>query len=271
MKKDFRVAVAGRDELPGGYRRMAFDAPELARALQPGQFIQIRVDPDGEAPLLRRPFTPSWFEPDTGRVEIVFAVVGVGTRALARRESGAILDVLGPLGRGYEPPPPGAPAVIVGGGCGAPGLRPWLRALRASGHRTGAVVGARTALSLPELDRWGDGGAEPLLTASDDGSTGFRGNAVAAAESLLDGPFRGVKPALYGCGPRPMLSGLARMAAARGLACQVSLEERMACGFGACMGCSAATRNPADPDPAAMVYERVCRDGPVFDAARLVW
>lgn len=272
--RDVAGIVAAHDVLADGFRRMRVHAPALAHAFAPGQFFQLLVDDaDGGAgwsarPFLRRPFAPSRYWEDG--FEFVYAVVGTGTERMATLPPGAPLRVIAPLGHGYTPPDdPSTPALLVGGGCGAPSLRPWAEALTARGVRVAVVHGASRAEALLDFDAWSACAAH-ARASTDDGSRGFHGDAVRAVRDWLDhGPWSGEHPAVYACGPRGLLAALARWTEERGLDCQVSLEERMACGFGACVGCAVALRD--DAAPGGRRYGRVCHDGPVFDARRVLW
>ncbi len=264
-KIDEPATIRDNLEIAPGFWRMSLAAPRLGASFRPGQFFQLQIETPGLTPLLRRPFAPA--EYDATGFTFVYAVVGEGTQRMSGLEPGARVAVLGPLGQGYILPAPGGRALLVGGGCGVPSLRPLAAALAAQRTEVYAAVGARTAcavLEKEELKRH----AMLLALATDDGSTGHHGHAVDAAEALLDGLDGAVRPTVYGCGPWPMLRGLAALCAERGLNCQVSLEERMACGFGACMGCAVAVE--ADNSD-GYVYKRVCADGPVFPAEAIVW
>lgn len=262
---DERATITAHAEVAPGFRRMALAAPESARRFSPGQFFQLRVLDQGLRPLLRRPFAPSEIHADG--FAFVYAVVGTGTETMARLPVGAAVQVLAPLGRGWALPRKGSRAVLVGGGCGTPSLRVLAETLALRGVAISTVIGARTACTLLERDALARL-SELLAVSTDDGSAGFHGHAVGATEALLDEIGPTPRPHLFACGPTPMLRGLAALAHARGLPCQVSLEERMACGFGACMGCVVAIR--AD-NPDGIVYRRVCVDGPVFDAEEVRW
>ena len=211
---------------------------------------------------MRRPFAPSETLP--GGFAFVYAVVGTGTEAMTRLCPGETVSVLGPLGNGFAPPPSGAIAILAGGGCGTPSLRPLAEAFAAIGSEVWAVVGAKSGEGLLERDGIGKA-AKRLTIATDDGSAGIRGTAVDGARSFLD-DAAGRAVVMYACGPGGMMAGLARLAAERGVRCEVSLEERMACGFGACVGCAVEV---ASGD--GFVYKKVCADGPVFDAATVRW
>ncbi len=264
-KRDAHAEVLDNAPVVPGVHRMVLALPGAAGAFRPGQFFQARVFPDGLDPLLRRPFSPSELGED--RLTFVYQVVGRGTRALAALHRGDRVDVLYPLGRGYTLPEKGGGALLVGGGCGSPTLAVLARALRKAGCSVRAALGAQSACSLLEVPAL-RALADRVALATDDTSAGEARTAVDAAARILDAldapPAR-----VYGCGPEPMLRALADLTAARGLPCEVSLEARMACGFGACMGCVVRVRDPRAPEGTA--YERVCQDGPVFDVQRIVW
>jgi len=261
---DLAAEVVAHRVVAPGFKRMELALPRAVR-FAPGQFFQLLVHPGREAPLLRRPFAPS--EVAERSFAFVYAVVGRGTEALAALRAGASVRVLAPLGTGWTLPARGGRAVLVGGGCGTPSLRVLAEALLRRKVEVHGVIGARSACALLE-ERAFARLCRKLEVATDDGSKGLRGHAVAAATRLLDSLGPGAAPRLYACGPHPMLRGLAGLAAERGLFCEVSLEERMACGFGACMGCAVRVR--ADNED-GFVYRRVCHDGPVFAAADLLW
>ncbi len=264
-KVDEQVRILENVPVADGFLRMRLEAPALAARIRPGQFFTFRIPASAGGLLLRRPFAPSRVEP--GVIDFVYAVVGEGTRAMQALEPGVRTAVLGPLGRSFTLPEPGERAVLVGGGCGAPTLG-FLAETLAREERAPVVITAATSaarlLHLPELEAV----AERAIQATDDGSAGFHGTAVAAAAWWLE-ETSGEEPVrLYACGPGGMLRAVAALAAERGLPCEVSLEERMGCGFGACMGCAVAVR--ADT-PDGFVYRRVCADGPVFDSREILW
>jgi dihydroorotate dehydrogenase electron transfer subunit len=264
-KIDEAVTVKSNREVAPGFWKMTLVAPELAKRFKPGQFFQIRISPEGNSPLLRRPFAPSEITKDG--FAFVYAVVGEGTDVMSKMKKGASAEVLGPLGNGYKLPRKGSRAILVGGGCGTPSLRFMGEVLESRGVEVYSVIGARSACTLLEKNALRKI-SSIIATATDDGSEGLRGNAVMAASVLLAEIPDGPAPHIFACGPHPMLKGLATLAAEKGLDCQVSLEERMACGFGACMGCAVALK--ADNED-GFVYKRVCHDGPVFDSRELVW
>ncbi len=268
-KIDAAGVIVENGPVAEGHYRMRIRAEELAGVFRPGQFFQLRIGREGEGFFLRRPFAPSEYLPDG--FAFVYALVGEGTRRLSGLPPGYEVKVLAPLGRGYTLLQRGERAVVMGGGCGAPSVLPLVRRLRGEGVETLVYLGARSAGMLLE-----EGGfkecAHELSVATDDGSRGVRGNPVALFREDCGGASgiltEGVKR-IYACGPLAMLRAAAEAADEMGIPCEVSLEERMACGFGACMGC--VVPMAADGENAAARYRRVCHDGPVFEAKELDW
>lgn len=210
---------------------------------------------------LRRPFSVAGAR-GRGTIELLVEVRGRATRALAGLPEGSALDVLGPLGNGFSAPGDWETAVLVAGGIGVAGLRLLAGRLVEGATPTLMLVGARTEEELLSgLLPSGAGAARSRIeVATDDGSIGFAGPVT----GLLEKHVRsiGVPARIYCCGPRGMIMETARIAADRGLRCEALLEEIMACGVGACRGCVVETREG---------YRTVCSDGPVFDAADLVF
>ncbi|MDR2391755.1 MAG: dihydroorotate dehydrogenase electron transfer subunit [Planctomycetota bacterium] len=262
-KRDSKCRVAENFPAGPGFFRMRIHAPELADVFLPGQFFQLRIRPGAETPLLRRPFVPSSREPDG--FSFHYAVVGRGTGVMAELSPGAPVDILAPLGNAFSPLPADRTALIIGGGLGAPGLAPLGKALASAGVRTIIALGAQTADRLPAPELF-SGAADRLLFATDDGSLGFAGSVV---DAVLDGAgdIFGHLSRIYACGPLAMLAAAAGLAAGRNIPCEVSLEARMACGFGACMGCVV----PILGGKGRNAFLRVCREGPVFDARNVDW
>jgi dihydroorotate dehydrogenase electron transfer subunit len=273
------VAVIENREIARQTYRLRLDDPEMARVILPGQFLMIRPA-SGSDPLLGRPFALYDVARDASGVpiapEVVYLVVGRGTAALASRRPGDRLVVWGPLGHGFGPPPAG-PAVFVAGGIGqTPFLalgRWWLgRASYGAGPApTGPFAGAatllygvRTAALAAGVEDFRAAGI-PVELATDDGSAGHRGFVTELLARRLD---RGERPAkVVGCGPPAMLAALARLVGRHGIACDLSLENHMACGFGACFSCVAPIRQP----DGSIDLRRVCVEGPIFPAADVVF
>ncbi|HZN56150.1 MAG TPA: dihydroorotate dehydrogenase electron transfer subunit [Candidatus Polarisedimenticolaceae bacterium] len=269
MVQDFATPVLRNVDLGRGNWLLEFPAEGVAAAMRPAQFFMIGVP--GSDVLLRRPFSvcglPGTFadRPD-GAVQILYRVYGRGTALLASLRAGATVQVLGPLGRGFTPPSrPDARIVLVAGGIGSAPFPAFLAELERSGRRATMIYGARTAGDLPLLD-WFRERCDGVSVTTDDGTLGARGVVTdPLAEMLQDAD--GGRVHVYACGPSPMLAAVAKATLAKGVACDLSLEAPMACGFGVCLGCVVPTRR----EGGAIAYERVCVEGPVMRAERLAW
>ena len=240
---------------------------EIGRRAQAGQFAQIRVP--GGAVFLPRPF--SFLSADDDRCSFLSRAIGPGTRALAALAEGVELDLLGPLGHGFDLAAAAAGEVIlVGGGVGVP---PLVHAAAELAPLTGtALIGAARAdflLCEQEFTALG----WQVQPATDDGSRGHHGFVTELLEHALEAASgHATEPAaVLACGPHPMLHRCAELAAATGAACQVALEEPMACGFGVCLGCAIRVHDGHPDDPPGPAYALVCRDGPVFPAGSVLW
>lgn len=243
-----RVTVTDVSALTQGIVRLEMESPAIATRAQPGQFLGIRAG-ETESPLLRRPFSIAGSD-GKSRLSIVFRVVGVGTRLLASARAGEALDVIGPLGRPFEIHRD-RPASLVCGGLGSPPIVFLARRMAQLGMETVLLCGAQTKSELAVLEDAGEHVGK-LLVSTDDGSEGHHGFVTDLVEEhMVDNSH------LYACGPRPLLDVLIRLVRARNIPAQLSFEQHMACGVGACMGCSIET---------ARGYQRVCTDGPVFPA-----
>jgi dihydroorotate dehydrogenase electron transfer subunit len=263
----------------GAYHALTVVASGIAEAARAGQFVQVLAGADRSFPL-RRPFSIHRVERPgaaPGTVEIVFDVVGPGTRALAGLRPHDQVDLLGPLGVPFTPPPEPAGCLLVGGGYGAAPLFFLATELRARRCRVDFVIGAATAERLfgaMEAKRLG----HSLTLTTDDGSAGRRGLATDPLPDLLARTGAGQ---VYACGPMPMLAAVSRVAGAAGVPCQVAVEEQMACGTGICFSCVLPVRGPGGLKPGppedatgrsgATRMARSCLEGPVFDGNAIAW
>ena len=249
----------------GEYQALTLAAPRIAEGARPGQFVHLLAGEDRSFPL-RRPFSIWRVErpggTGQGTVEVVFDVVGAGTRALAQLRPHDVVDALGPLGRPFDPPEAPAGCLLVGGGYGAAPLFFLATELKARGCRVDLVTGAATAARLLDPTEAGRLGSSLTLT-TDDGSAGRRGLVTDPLPELLAGTGA---ERVYACGPMPMLAAVSRVATAAGVACQVAVEEQMACGTGICFSCVLPV-GPGQPTRMA----RSCLEGPVFDGAAIAW
>jgi dihydroorotate dehydrogenase electron transfer subunit len=219
---------------------LRFDAPEVVAGVRAGQFVNLGW-PSG--PFLRRPFSVHGVE--DGSIEIVLKAVGVGTSELLAMKLGDRVSCLGPLGNIFEFPAGARTAVLVSGGLGIAPMKLALRDAHRAGLRTTSVHGARTAEEL-----YADVGGDKVIWATDDGSQGFHGTAVAAAPDA---------DVVLACGPNRMLEAVAD----RWPDAQVAVETYMGCGTGVCLGCAVPLKRGG--------YDRACREGPVFRAGDIDW
>ena len=247
--------AASNTRLGEGLYQLVLDAPQIAAAAQCGQFVHIAC---GEGNLLRRPI--SICEAGEGRLRIVFQVKGSGTEWLADRKEGDTLDVLGPLGHGFDTAALGARPVLLGGGIGVPPMLQAAKCAKAAGAAPRAILGFRNkgAVILEEDFR---AVCETFVT-TDDGSYARHGFVTDVLKELV-ADATGVAA----CGPKPMLKAIAAIAKQAGLPCQVSMEERMGCGIGACLVCACALK----AENGETRYGHVCKDGPVFNAEEVEW
>lgn len=223
--------------------------------LHAGQFLHIAC---GEQSFLRRPISVALAQPDAPHdtAALIFEVKGEGTRWLSERRPGDKLDVLGPLGNGFSVEE-GGRYLLVGGGIGTPPLLGYAEYLR---ERSVAVLGFRSKDRVILEERYREACKEVYL-CTDDGSAGRHGFVDQQVKEILDKDKDFT--AILACGPKPMLRSVAKAAAERGVQCQVSMEERMACGVGACLGCAIQMADGT--------MKHVCKDGPVFDAGEVDW
>lgn len=262
MKYQEAARVTGNRPIEGAYHELWLEAPRIAAAVEPGQFVHLRL-PLLPQRILRRPFSVADAESESGRLRIVYKAVGEGTRHLASVQAGAVADLLGPLGRGFAVPRPGRPLVIVAGGYGCAAT--YLLARRCPVPPV-CLFGARTADDLLMLAEFTALGCD-VRVATDDGSRGHAGVVTELLEACLSQPG-GTSQAIAACGPNPMLRAVAEIVRRAGIDAELSLDHAMCCGVGACFACVIKLR--ADT-PEGWEYVRTCTDGPVFPASRTVW
>ncbi|MBP3747185.1 MAG: dihydroorotate dehydrogenase electron transfer subunit [Ruminococcus sp.] len=229
------------------------ECPLPACEAQPGQFVHIRAN----GFTLRRPISIAGIGDDTLR--IVFEIRGEGTAEIARLNEGDQIDMLAPLGHGFTLMPEAKKVVLIGGGIGTP---PMLPLAEYYGGRATVISGFRNASAMILQEDFKKTGAETIL-CTDDGSTGIHGFVT---EPLKELAAKGGIDAVYACGPMPMLKNIAAICKENGIYCEISLEERMACGIGACLGCACRTvKNDEE------YFAHVCKDGPVFKAEEVLF
>ncbi len=227
---------------------MWLDAYDIAQEAKPGQFVSLYCN--NASRLLPRPISICEIDQIQGKVRLVYRIAGNGTREFAGLNAGDQIELMGPLGNGFTPE--GKMSILIGGGIGIPPM------LELAKHLTGEkqiVLGYRDITFLEdEFEAYGK-----VFISTEDGSKGVKGNVIDAIKAnKLKADM------IYACGPTPMLKGVKAYAAEQGMKAQLSLEERMACGIGACLGCVCKSK---EIDHHSNVYnKRVCKDGPVFYA-----
>ncbi len=242
--------------------RLRFLSGGIASGLRPGNFVHIRVSSELD-PLFRRPMSVHACDRDT--FSILFRVIGKGTRLLSELREGDSVDVLGPLGNGFDLPEVDESAVMVAGGTGVPPLHFLTQRLLArDGNRHDKVIflcGISSAKDIP-LAETAEGLGVQFSLSSDDGSVGHRGFVT----DLLGAHLREVVPAatrVYSCGPDQMLRAVSMLCAEHSVRCQVSLEGNMPCGIGTCLGCVVRSSGSTEE------YRRICVEGPVFNSSEV--
>ncbi|EEZ79759.1 MAG: 2-polyprenylphenol hydroxylase [uncultured Candidatus Thioglobus sp.] len=253
---------------------LTLDSPEIAKATKPGQFVHITVS---DSLAMRRPISIMSVDTDNGTFDLLYKVVGEGTRQLAERKIGEVLSIIGPIGNGFELTDKKLP-LLIGGGVGMPPMIAIAQQMKDTNHDPFVILGSEVPFPFtPELSKIGN----PCPNASHTMPLLEEWNVACRLASLQDykGVFKGyvtdlareyldtlsaddlAQVEVYSCGPHPMLEAVAKLAKEYNLPCQVSLEEYMACAVGGCAGCVVEVQTDAGP-----AMKRVCVDGPVFDA-----
>lgn len=233
---------------------LTFISPHIASVTKAGQFVNIRVA-EGVEPLLRRPF--SVYRTEGEYVEIIFNVVGKGSSVLRKKQSGDLIDVLGPLGVPFSLfEDDFDTGLLVGGGLGVAPLPISTATLIARQKSVSTFIGSRSKRQLVNNH------LVNVHVATDDGTEGLHGTVVDLLKKHSD-EYISRRPKIFACGPTKMLHAVAAFAIANNIACEVSLEGPMACGFGICQGC------PVELVGAERKYALMCKEGPTFDVRRI--
>ena len=242
---------------------MVLEEQQIAQEACPGQFLFVRVD-QRLSPFLRRPFSIAGTSPKEGAVELLFSVVGEATKVMSRMQQGQWLDLIGPLGSGFKYKVIESPVLLVAGGIGIAPLVFLSRCLIELQVETYLFYGANSLSELLPEEKIFLPQARTFV-ATEDGSKGRKGKVTDVVEEIIENNNLSFAE-IFACGPRPMLHSLVELNTKWKLPMQVSLEERMACGIGACRGCAVEVYEEGEN-----FFKRVCRDGPVFDYGEVAW
>jgi len=290
--------IQNKQVIPG-YYRMDLAAPSVTERARPGQFLHVRCGSTYD-PLLRRPISINAVDRRTGEVSLLYRVAGRGTALLAGHRFGDMVSIAGPLGRGFTIPEGNEKVIVVSGGIGIAPLYFFLQELAGLGIKATVFQGAATSKQVllgNEIKELG----HSIFIATDDGTRDFHGSVTTLFENYLQnsdfapGPgaveniimhkgqaelvFKGLvnkynrqqeddsASYVYACGPHGMLRKLSEITARWGIPCEVSLEERMGCGVGACLSCACKVKT----GDGGSVYHRVCVEGPVFQSGEVSW
>lgn len=256
--------VANQRIAPDGWK-LTLSAPEIARTIRPGQFVNVYVHAFDPSVLLPRPFSVYDYDTDRGTIDLVHQAIGPGTRAMSRLAAGDAAPIVGPLGNGFFVDPPARRLVCVAGGIG---ITPFLAMLRRYPHENAVLLfGGRTRDFLFGLDDFERLGVE-VKVSTDDGSAGHKGLVTDLLEKELAQGTEGLQ--IASCGPHPMLRAVARIANRARIPAQLSMENHMPCGLGACRGCAWPVAAPAG-SPKPYTYKLLCAEGPILWAEEVLW
>ena len=245
-----------KEKLLNGLYKFSVEAKEIVEVAKPGNFVEIRVNENLD-PFLRRPISIYNLDKENGVLEFIFQVRGNGTNILAKKEEGDLIDIIGPLGSGTFKFENKKNIAIIGGGIGIFPLYELAKQAKTSDINIHTYLGFRNK-DLVVLESEFEEVSTNVTITTDDGSYKEKGFAINYLEKDLKS-FDGI----YACGPLSMLKAVKELTEENGIPCQISLEERMGCGLGVCLGCAVKTAtSPKD----APEYVHVCKAGPVFDS-----
>ena len=261
-KFDLPTEVISNELVAENHYLLRCSCPEIAASALPGQFIHVLI-PQGSGLLLRRPFTIYTVEGD--QITMLYQLIGEGTNVLSRLKWGDSIRVLGPLGNTFEISSVSNPAILVGGGAGIASLMLLAAALRSAGVHTLGLVGSMNRARLLSVADLKAIGVETHI-ATDDGSVGHHGFVTELLTHILE--TRELQnPIIYACGPDGMLRAVTEIALDYHIPTQLAMENRMGCAMGVCLGCVCKVQMPGG----GFEYQRVCTEGPVFNAEDIIW
>ena len=256
MPNQVFAKLVKKEKLLDGLYKFSVEAKKIVDLAKPGNFVEIKVNENLD-PFLRRPISIYNLDKEKGILEFIFQVRGNGTNILAKKEEGDLIDIIGPLGSGTFKFEGKKNIAIIGGGIGIFPLYELAKEANNSGLNVHTYLGFRNK-DLVTLENEFEAVSTNLTITTDDGSYKEKGFAI----NFLNEDIENFD-CIYACGPLPMLRAVKKLAEEKGIQCQVSLEEKMGCGLGVCLGC--AVKTAASPKDAPE-YVHVCKAGPVFDS-----
>lgn len=261
-KFDIHTTILSNEKVAEDHYLLSCECSKIAQHAKPGQFIHVLIS-NGAGLLLRRPFTI--YTVDEREITMLYQIIGEGTQRLSEMPKGAPLHVMGPLGNTFNIEKNPEPSILVGGGAGIASLMLLAIALRTHDIQTIGLVGAQHQGRLLSIDDLTAIGVK-VHVATDDGSVGHHGFVTDILTDMLNKNDLH-RPIIYACGPHAMLAAVAKITTEFEVPTQVAMENRMGCAMGVCLGCVC----PVRIDTNRIEYQRVCTEGPVFNAADIEW
>ncbi len=259
MAKILQVEIINIEKLTPIIFRMTMKSEYIAKNALPGQFVNVKCS-EGLNALLRRPISICSVDRSCNTFDIVFQIKGIGTEYLSQKKVGSKVDLIGPLGKAFDLSPEYRRIAVIGGGIGIFPLFNILREIKNA--ESSAFIGFRNSDYAVLVDEFRKN-CSRFNVSSDDGSVGYKGLVVDMLEKDLQENKYDI---IYTCGPTPMIKRVVEIAGSKGIRCQVSLEQRMGCGIGACLVCACKTKYGDEWE-----YSHVCKDGPVFWSNEVVF
>ena len=270
MSRYLRAEIIENSPVNKSHNLLIISSSGISKNSAPGQFYMIETASSYD-PLLKRPF--SILKQKSGTAHFLYRIKGKGTERMRQMKNGASVSVLGPLGNGYPLPGKNLTPILIAGGIGIASLFPLAEKL---GKNAYLFYGGRTKEELLLLDEL-KGMVKELIISTDNGSAGEKGTVVDVLKDYLASQLSALSSHLiYACGPSPMLEAVSRLATEKGIKGYISMEENMACGVGACLGCTVKVRSQKSEVRSKRLtpeftYKRVCKEGPVFEIGEIVW
>lgn len=258
MPKQVFAKLVKKEKLLDGLYKFSLETKEIVDIAKPGNFIEIRINENLD-PFLRRPISIYNIEKEKGIIEIIFQVKGKGTELLSKKQEGDFIDIIGPLGNGVFKFEKHKNIAVIGGGIGIFPLYELTKEAKELNLNIDTYIGFRNK-ELVVLEKEFKNTSNNLTITTDDGSYKNKGFAI---DYLKENLKTKKVDCIYTCGPLPMIKAVKALAEENNIECQISLEEKMGCGLGACLGCAVKTAESSKEDPQ---YVHVCKDGPVFES-----